>query len=205
MAARNQGYLNAITLGYLDVNPLKQIKHPKPSENPVRFLTRDEKDILEKALDRLPNLRPIVFLAMFTGARRGNVVMLRWEQVDLTHKLIRLPKTKNRKPLDIPLNEPALAVLNSIPRVAERVFPGLTGPQVGNALRRVAHRTGVKNFHFHDLRDTFGSYLAMAGVHPKTIQKLMGHQSLRMTEKYMDLANQYSRDAVDRLGEIFGI
>jgi integrase len=102
------------------------------------------------------------------------------------------------------LNDSALNVLIYLPHSDARVFPGLTGAQVGVALKRAAQRADVEDFRFHDLRHTFGSYLAMAGTHPRTIQTLMSHHSLKMTEKYMHLHDEYSRSAVGKLDQIFG-
>jgi integrase len=157
-----------------------------------------------KELQQHAYVYPIALVAIHTGARMDNIVMLRWRDVDVPHKLMRLPKTKNGKPHTIPLNDDALDVFHNLPHTDPRVFPGLTGNQVGIALKTMAMKAGVDDFHFHDLRHTFGSYLAMSGVHPRTIQTLMGHESLRTTQKYMHLHDDYSRAAVEKLREILG-
>jgi integrase len=76
--------------------------------------------------------------------------------------------------------------------------------QYGHDGVQACTRAKVTNFRFHDLRHTFGSYLAMAGYNQRTIQELIGHKDPRMTVIYTQLSEQHKRQAVEGFDEILG-
>jgi integrase len=151
-----------------------------------------------------PYLWSIALVAISTGLRRGNIVDLRWSQVDFEARIITIPRTKNDDPLVMPLNKSALAVLKAVPHTGDRLFPGVNGNMVSMAFRRAVKRAGIHDFHFHDLRHTFASWLRMAGHDIRTIQKLLGHKDLRMTIRYENLPTEFDREAVEGLDGIIG-
>jgi integrase len=200
----------AVRLGYLKTNQLKAVEKVKPPRGRLRYLKSDEKARLFQELTTPWYLMPISLLAVYTGMRRGDdtliggVVGLQWEDVDLHARVIHLPTTKNAEPLMVPLSKTVIALLENLPRTSDRLFPGVNGNMVTMAFRRACKRAKVTNFRFHDLRHTFGSYLAMAGYNQRTIQELMGHKDPRMTVIYTQLSEQHKRQAIEGLDEILG-
>ncbi len=186
-----------------DVHKVKML----PENNArLRYLTRAEADtLLEKCADYI---RPIVTVALYTGMRKGEIMRLKWIQVDLTNRVILLDQndTKNKSRREIPLNQTVVDTLSGLIRNTEndRVFwnvPAYWRKAFSGALRR----SRINDFKFHDLRHTFCSWLAQAGVPLKTIMELAGHKSLAMTNRYAHLAPDNRKDAVNLLDSSRGM
>jgi integrase len=200
-----QAVLNrAVMLEHIKTNPLKGMKGVKEPKGRIRYLKHDERARLLRAMTTPPYLWSIGLVAISTGLRRGNIVDLRWSQIDFEARIVTIPRTKNDDPLVVPLNRSAIAVLNALPRQGESIFSGVNGNMVSMAFRRAVRRAGVQDFHFHDLRHTFASWLRMAGHDIRTIQKLLGHKDLRMTIRYENLPTEFDREAVEGLDGIIG-
>src|SRR5262249_18072729 len=197
--------------GYLDRVP--EIEMPKAPKGRTRFLSEQEIVRLLEACSQPKNkhLRAIVVLAINTGMRKGEIIGLTWERVDLTRDMgfwatLTLYDTKNGEPRGVPLNKQAVAALSSVePDVSKRVgkvFKRSNGDDYG-AIRTswelAMKRAGIENFRFHDLRHTCASYLTMRGRPMKEIQEVLGHKSLAMTLKYSHLSPKHLRTAVESL------
>jgi integrase len=157
-----------------------------------------------------PHLKPIVLMALNTGARRGEILSLQWKQVDLKHKFIRLNKTKNGKPRTIPINETLRATLEAIPHGPESlyVFTDRNGNRyksVDTSFPTACRRAGIADFHFHDLRHTFASQLAEAKVPIATLSRLLGHKRLVSTMRYAHLSDSHMINAVKLLDKNNGV
>ena len=209
----------AIEWGYLKENPCKGIKNLKEPSGRIRYLSHNEMDKLLKACDvssltENPNnkgrtfskmitvyLKPIVQIAMHSGMRRGEIISLRWKDIDFKERRIILEKTKNNERRAIPMNGTLCRVLQSLPihLHAEKVFPDINGNMVSVAFERACKRAGIEDFRFHDLRHTFASYLTMGGGNIRTVQTLLGHKDLRMTMRYSHLSPEHLREAVSIL------
>lgn len=184
----------AVGWSKIRVTPLK-IKLPKEPEGRVRYLEPEEaRRLLECCA---PHLRPIVVFALHTGMRRGEVLGLMWSEVDLGRAVITLPgsRTKNKRERTVPLDEVVLKVLQDAERHRApnqpRVFHKQDGSPLGEiqtAFRNAVRRAALKDFHFHDLRHTFASGLAMQGVSQKFIGELLGHRTMAMTDRYTHLS-----------------
>src|SRR5439155_25425729 len=133
---------------------------------------------------------------------------LRWEHVDFANKILTVPRSKSGKARRVPMNDVVCEVLRSLPSRLKSawVFPsgnGTTPLDPKNFVRRVfvpaLQRARIQNFHWHDLRHTFASRLVMAGVDLRTVQTLMGHESIEMTIRYSHLTPEHQQDAVQRL------
>jgi integrase len=196
----------AVAWKHLKTHPLVGMTLLKEPPGRLRYLTLEEKDrLLEACADPL-YLRPIVELAMHTGMRRGNLVQLRRADIDLKRRMILLPRTKNNERNVIPMNDTVAAALQALPRQlgSDLLFPGVNGNMVTMAFTRACRRAGITDFRFHDLRHTFGSYLAMEGFNLRTIQQLLGHKDLRMTMRYAHLSAEHLQQAVNRLDAVMG-
>lgn len=190
---------------------LKAIRKVKPIRGEtkrLRYLNADEIQRLLNACDK--HLYPIVFTALHTGMRKGEILSLKWSQIDLKNDLILLDKTKNDERREIPINKPlkqVLIQLHSQRRLdTDYVFvnpdTGKRYTDLKRSFTTACKRAGIKDFHFHDLRHTYASQLVMAGVDLKTVQELLGHKSLTMTLRYAHLSQAHKREAVKALEKL---
>jgi integrase len=140
--------------------------------------------------------------------RRGEILGLRWLDVDRHGERILLPQTKNGEGRIVYLNELALQVLNAQimgeASSTERVFSASSGEQVSMAFKRAAKAAKIEDFRFHDLRHTAASWLRMQGADIHTVAQLLGHKDLRMAARYQHLSPTFLADAVKKLDQVFG-
>jgi integrase len=154
------------------------------------------------AVDALPDpfARGFFWLAFYTGARKSELATLRWESVELgetpsTNEIrtgsITFGKTKNGEPFKVELSPPAIAVLEALPRtVNPHVFPGrMVGSHLDPApyWETVRKTAKIPHLRMHDLRRSFGSWLAASGYSAKQIGVLLNHKSAITSEVYMAL------------------
>ena len=155
----------------------------------IRFLTRDEFQKIYN-LEKKPLLRHIYLVALVTGQRCSDVISLRWEMLDMKRAVIRLVNKKTNRLNTIPMHPMLFDVLNELGmKAAGPLFQGrygekLTVGYISHAFRRTAKKAGIDDVSFHTLRKTFASWLALSGVGLHEIQKLLGHSSVLLTEKY---------------------
>ena len=152
---------------------------------------------------------PLVLLAMNTGLRRGELLQLRWRDLDLQRRIltVRGERAKTRQTRHVPLNSVATRVLKAWrPTVLDPEWCVFGGPTettplgtVKKAWRGVLKAATVTSFRFHDLRHTFASKLVMAGVDLNTVRELLGHKSIAMTLRYAHLAPEHKAAAVETL------
>lgn len=192
--------------GYLDVVP--EVVLPKTPRGRLRFLDADEIGRLLEACRASRNryLSAVVVIALHTGMRKGEILGLEWERVDLSSARIRLDRTKSGEPRGVPLNRDVYEVLIALEPDAQRrqgrVFPegnDRRGSQVRTAFEAALTRAGITGFRFHDLRHTAASHLVMRGASLKDVQEILGHADLRMTNRYAHLSPAHLRGAVERL------
>lgn len=159
---------------------------------------------------------PLLLVALRTGMRHGELLGLRWEDVDLRAGRLmvrqaivrnRVTTPKNHREREIPLGDGVLATLKSIRHLrGPLVFCSPSGAALTRAsckwpLWRACAKAGLRRIGWHVLRHTFASHLAMRGVPLKVIQELMGHSTIQMTMRYAHLAPEVARDAVRLLDE----
>ena len=185
-------YSKAIEWGYEGINPTQGIK--KFTEHSrERFLHADEMGRFLKSLEVETNetIRDYLYLSLLTGARKSNVLAMKWEDINLNRKEWLIPETKNGDPLRIPLTSKVLEILEKRKQNnngTQWVFQGhgktghLMDPKSG--WKRVLESAGITDFRLHDLRRTFGSWQAAAGANSFTIGKSLGHKSIQATAVY---------------------
>ena len=182
---------------------VRQVKLLEENNRRLRFLSKEEcRALLDTCKE---HLNVIVTFAMNTGCRKGEILSLKWDNVDLKHGFIRLDKTKNGERRDIPINDDLKGTLQGITRrldIPYVFFDSATGrpfQDVKRSFNTACRKAGITDFHFHDLRHTFASHLIMAGVDITTVSKLLGHKSLTMTLRYAHLAPNHLQNAVNML------
>jgi integrase len=193
--------------GWVKDNPLRKVTKPKEPRGRVRFLDDDERAHLLQAcrVSANPLLYPIVVLAIATGMRRGELLPLRWNQVDFTRYTITLDDSKNGERRAVPLVGLALEQLRGCYEVrrtdTDLVFPSPTLAKpvdITKAWRTVIAKPGVLDFRFHDLRHTTASYLAQGGATPIDIAAVTGHETLAMVKRYAHLSESRVRQVPRR-------
>ena len=162
-----------------------------------RFMQADELPRFFRALAEEENrtIRDYVLLSLLTGARKSNVLAMRWEEINVERATWSIPETKNGEPLTVPLTQTAVEILKA--RQEERspenayVFPGdgATGHLVSpkKTWKRILERAGIKDLRIHDLRRTMGSWQAVTGASLVIIGKSLGHKDVSTTMIYSRL------------------
>ena len=187
-----------------------KISKPKISNGRTRFLNDDEKERLHQACreSESKGLYPIVILALSTGMRRGEIMNLKWSDVDLVKGSILLQATKNGERRYIPLLGKALELLRakySTQAADSLIFPAphsLSKPiDIRSAWNTALRNAGIANFRFHDLRHTAASYLAMNQASLLEIGTLLGHKTVQMTKRYAHLSNAHIYSTVAALNK----
>lgn len=206
----------------VDADILKKVRRVKQlAENNrrLRFLSVEECRELVAACGhqvRVKHLQPMVIMALNTGMRRGEILKLTWDQVDMKHGFILLEdtNTKNGSRREIPINSDLREALRSLTRRLDTplIFfdpnseAGKAKPyqDIRTSFYRACKRAGILDFHFHDLRHTFASQLVMGGVDLTTVKELLGHKDIKMTLRYAHLAPAHKARAVEILQEKIG-
>jgi integrase/recombinase XerD len=188
--------------GWLAQNPVTHFdKRSLPEALPrTRFLTQAEYRRLLASAE--PHLRPLIEMAVETGMRMGELFGLRWEQVHLERREVRLVVTKSNRPRVIPLSDRAVAILVASPRIAESPYV-FTNPHTGKRYRKLwqsfrnaCSRAGITDFRWHDLRHTFASWHVQSGTDLYRVSRMLGHSTLQMSARYAHLATEHLHQAV---------
>lgn len=197
--------------GFLDEghpNPTRKIQHYKETKRD-RFVTHEEMPTLAKCIKAEPNqsARAAMWLYLLTGLRREAVLSLKWDAIDTARQEIRLSDTKAGRVHYLPLSEPALNVLESLPRIDGNpyVLPGrVSGKHLVNIdkpWRRVRQAAKLDDVKLHDLRRTVGSWLAQDGNSLPLIGKVLDHSNTSTTQIYARFTNDAGRRALDSHGK----
>lgn len=231
----------AIDEGFLALNPARSGPSLKAfqEQRRMRYLDMDEISnllaaiqarILKNSTDKLKSnaskfwkyLYAAVVVALHTGMRKGEILGLKWEQINWEKRHILLTDTKNGEPRRVPIDSGAFKMLLEhralITRQNEKrerkdehlVFPSydrdgnvvsLADVKVG--FGRVLRDAGIQDFRFHDLRHTFASHYMMSGGNLYTLAKILGHKDFKMTQRYADLSPDFIDKERERMDTIW--
>ncbi len=196
----------AIEDGKVDRNPVRPKMFSRENNQRVRFLSEKEETELRTAIGEAE--WPVVAVAINTGLRQAEQFHLQWEHVDFNVGILTIPRSKHGETRRVPMNDTVREILRSRPSRLKSayVFPSATGEtpiDTHNYMRRVfmpaLEAAGIEGFRWHDLRHTFASRLVMKGVDLRTVQELLGHKTLVMTQRYSHLSPEHQLNAVQRL------
>lgn len=203
----------AMAWGWLRTNPAAEVaKLPEPPGR-IRFLTDDERKALVTACTQSPErtLLPFALCALSSGARAGELLALRWKDVDLAEGSAVIHTSKAESGRTLYFVGSALAALTEHARIRPiqpdaRVFAsdasGRFPFQYQDPFRVACKAAKIENFRFHDLRHSCASYMAQAGASLLEIGQVLGHKSQETTKRYAHLAKGHAKDLVSRvLGE----
>jgi integrase len=199
-----------ISKSLCEVNPAKGIRR-NSEKTRDRFLQADELPRFFTALAEEPNeaMRDYFLLSLLTGARRANVLAMRWADVNLERAEWRIVRTKNDEPATVTLSPEALEILrrrkpdeSDTDEPETYVFPGpgkrghLVEPRKG--WERVLERAGITDLRIHDLRRSLGSWQAKTGASLAIIGKSLSHKTAQATAIYARLDLDPVRQSVER-------
>jgi integrase len=200
---------------WVESNPVSRLKKLKEPRGRVRFLSDEERQALLEACEASDNklLYTVVVLALSTGARKMELLALRWKDVDLKRQVITLHETKNGERRVLPLQGRALSLMTAHSKVrslrSDYVFASDKKNQptdMRTSWVTALARAGIEDFRFHDLRHSAASYLAMNGASLAEIAEVLGHKTLAMVKRYAHLSEAHTSKVVARMNEkIFGV
>ena len=186
--------------GWIWDNPLRRVKRCREHSARVRYLSPEEtQELLLACRKSSPILHTVVVVALATGMRRGEIMGLRWKDVDLENRLITLEKTKNRERRGIPVSDALFTELTRLPRHIDTdlLFPS---PKKRNQPADMSWRfesavkaARIEDFRFHDLRHTVASFMAMNRATEREIAEVLGHKTMAMVERYSHLSKSHVR------------
>ena len=201
---------HAISRGHIEINPTRGVKrNPRPKL--TRFLSREEIGRLHEVLDGYEPRRPsckaqadIIRLLLLTGCRSGEMLKLRWREVEDDTLELEDSKTGPRQVL---LSPEARAIIERQPRAGSPwVFPSPVNParaRVDLSLwKRVRKLAGIEDVRLHDLRHTFASQAAMQGIPLPVVARLLGHAQVQMTLRYAHVSDRDVEAAAERIGGV---
>ena len=195
---------------WMAVNPVIQISKPKEAQGRTRFLSDEERErlLLVCRSSKSTHLFTIVTLALSTGMRRGEILGLSWENVDLKNSRITLFRTKNGERRVVPLVGKAYDLIKNLylklePENKGLLFPSPNNPKNSTCIRTAWHtaikRAKIQNFRFHDLRHSTASYLAMNGASLLEIADILGHKTLQMVKRYSHLSEDHKAAVLEKM------
>jgi integrase len=187
-------------------NPVCRVSMEKENNWRDRWLTLEEEQRLLPAT--APWLRELVVFAIYTGMRMGEILALTWAGVDLYRRTVTVFRSKNGERRTIPVNTTVLDLLKhkytARLRTTDTVFHSHThtpidGSNIRRALTAALGIAKIQDLHFHDLRHTFATRMVQAGIDLYKVQRLLGHKSPIMTQRYAHHYPESLRDGVDAL------
>lgn len=189
---------------FINCNPVCEVDFLEENNSRYQYLTKEEWHHLKAYMPK--HLLYICAVAILTGFRRGNVLNLKWEFINLELRYIQILKLNNKGKKEIfhPISDALYEILMTLePQPSGYVF---TNPKTGTAykdIKRSWHtalkRAGIKDLRFHDLRRTMGTWLLEEGTDIRTIQVLLTHTDIRTTERYLALSRKRTVEAVNKL------
>ena len=193
----------AIDEGYAETNPAKKVRLFSEADNLKERILSEEEELrlIENCCD---HMKDIVTFALNTGMRLGEILRLKWANVDMKTGMIRVEFTKSGKTRIVPMNQTLRTLLSGLrKRGGEYVF---TNPGSNDRFREIkrsfktgCRRAEIDGLRFHDLRHTFASRLVRNNIDIGTVRKLLGHSTLLVTQRYVHSDETMLRSAVGSL------
>ena len=198
MMSRLRHLINrAVDWDVLAESPMRKLKFLRENNARLRFLTLEECDRLVGACIA-PHMRALVIVALHTGMRLGEILNLKWADLDFASGILTVRDSKNGTSRVIPLDSTLFELLSKWPRMAgsDTVFPNAKGNRwtyTNKAFRNARARAGLADLHLHDLRHTFASHWVMNSGNLMVLRDILGHKNITMTQRYAHLSPAYKQ------------
>jgi integrase len=200
-------------------NPVDDVKRPSPPKGRERFLSIEEgyRLIAECAKSRNKKLHPFILTLLQTGMRTDEAAKLTWEQVDLEHRSLYLPDTKNDDDRTVPLTQAVCQLLKNLKsdEATGKDLIFLTKEQYANpryklrpgqafrtAYELARKRAGLTDVRMHDFRHTAGSWMLARKVPLRVIAAILGHRTMQMVMRYTHVPDESALEAIDTIGDL---
>lgn len=196
--------------GWLEDSPSRRVSKPKEPRGRVRFLSEEEREALLIACKDSSNpfLYPVVVLALSTGMQQGEIMNLRWEDVDFISGRIILNQTKNGERRAVPLRGHAQDLLRKLKNGNSLdvglLFPGKDPTQPMDLRfpwKQALKKAKIKDYRFHDNRHSCASYLLAQKATLAEIAEILGHKTLQMVKRYAHLSEAHATKVVEEMNE----
>src|SRR5437016_6755867 len=193
----------AIEWDLLEESPMTGSRFLRENNARTRYLSLEE-SIRLIANCMAPHIRAMVSVALHSGMRLGEILNLRWRDLDFASGFILVRDSKNGESRHVPMDTILFALFRAYPRRvgADLVFSSSSGGRivdVRTGFLNSCKRAGIADFHFHDLRHTFASQFVMAGGDLYILKEILGHKAINMTQRYAHLSPTYKVKAIDRM------
>lgn len=179
-------------------NPISAVKRLKENNLRDRYLSNHELHRLLNVLDSAehPRIKGIITMLILTGARRNEVLAMKWSDIDFQNQLWRIEFNKSGTTHYVPLSTGAITLLRNTERVegVDHIFfnPDTLQPYVNifHAWNKVRKLAGIEDIRLHDLRHSYASFLVNQGRSIYEVQKILGHSTVKTTQRYAHLSNE---------------
>mgnify|MGYP001773950704 CR=1 FL=1 len=194
-------------------NPVSQVRFLEENNQIEKVLTVEEEQRLINSLSS--HLIPIVQTALYTGMRKGEILSLRWENVDLENNVITVEATnsKSKKLKRIPISSGLRKILleqrlktgfSQYVFLTPRGKPYARQDSLKKSFERACIKAGIKGLRFHDLRHTAATRMVEAGANIVAIKKILGHADINTTMRYAHPEDSV-REAIEKLSKFESI
>ncbi len=198
---------------WIERNPISNVSKGDESTGRTRFLSEVERNQLLEACKASKSkfLYPVVVLALSTGMRKGEILNLTWDCVDLKREKILIKDSKNSEQRTVGLSSHALDLVVELSKVrridSNFVFPGrgMKPADIEAAWQGAREQAELKDFRFHDLRHSAASQFLESGATLAQLAEILGHKTLQMVKRYSHLSDEHAAGLVERMNErVFG-
>ena len=190
---------------WLRDNPISRLSFSVGNKNARdRWLSDEEEETLIQSATNPWWFRNFLIVALHTGMRRGEILGLKWKDIDFKRRTVMVVKSKNDEKRAIPMSNTLYMTLGTIKTrdISGRVFP-ISGWSVRQAFDKVIEKAEIENFRLHDLRHTFATRLVQNGVDLYKTKELLGHKTLAMTMRYAHHYPESLRSSVELLDNCY--
>jgi len=196
--------------GWVEENPVRKVKKRTEPRGRIRFLSDDEQEALLNACKEVscPYLYIVAVLALSTGGRFSEVTGLKWQNVNFEKSIVTFMETKNGENRSVPLAKYPYEILKEHSKIRQLKSSYVFTRKDGKApldLRKkwdkAVEKSKINDFHFHDLRHTAASNLAMSGASLTELSHILGHKTLQMVKRYSHLTEQHTAEILERMND----
>jgi len=189
----------AVDWGMVESSPFKGVKLFKVSNINLRIINNEEFNLLYESSSL--DLKPILLCAISTSMRLGELLNLKWNDINLNSGYIKVRDSKNYEGRTIPINTTLLKALSDLKKHSESEYEYVFKyrKSIMRTWTNALKTSGIAHCRFHDLRHTFASRLVMAGVDLVTIKELLGHKRIETTMRYSHPTPEHKIHAVESL------
>lgn len=189
---------------YIEQNPCSGVEKLRVENFKIRYLSKDEEIRLFKAIGN-HWIKPVVITALQTGMRKGEILNLKWDCVNIDQRYIDVLKTKSGKPRQIPMSEKLYSELKELVKVNEYVFINpITKNKHGNindVFPEFLRKAKINKFTFHDLRHTSATRMVECGIDLIVVKEILGHSDIKTTMRYAHPVPEIKLKAIKALND----